>query len=216
MKKVLTSSLLLILLSGCTSKINIDLSPQNFKEEVGCVKAGETVNYSFPKKGYPKKCCAGLIQIYSGTIFYPTEKIGPATLQGGCTTIQGAADICSNCGNGVCEKWENPCNCSKDCNADEINAKVNSDINMQRRLDVAKITQAIELYNEKTHKYPDAINFNQELSFQGTIFIKEFPKNPLSKDCANNYSYKQLNAGQGYEFYYCLDGIGPTSVKGGH
>jgi hypothetical protein len=54
---------------------------------------------------YPgNACCSGLSAI---------NPVRPQT-DGTCQLLVGAS-ICSNCGNGTCEAWENTCNCSTDC-----------------------------------------------------------------------------------------------------
>ncbi len=50
-------------------------------------------------------CCSGLSPIQ------PTQTL---TSNGECGQLVGAS-VCSNCGNGVCEQWENKCNCTQDC-----------------------------------------------------------------------------------------------------
>ena len=70
-------------------------------DEAKCVVAGDTVGV-FP--GAPE-CCAGLESIM-------IAEYDPVT--GSCEGLLGAA-LCSDCGNGICEAWENPCNCDGDC-----------------------------------------------------------------------------------------------------
>ncbi len=71
-----------------------------------CIQAGEI--YQSPavsgvKKG---KCCSGLTVIEQAT----NPDCEQAKLAGGQDSI------CSACGNGRCEQWENKCNCPQDCN----------------------------------------------------------------------------------------------------
>jgi hypothetical protein len=49
---------------------------------------------------------------YSGIATSRTEFLN------GCIQIEGGngSSVCSNCGNNICEEWENPCNCPDDCN----------------------------------------------------------------------------------------------------
>ncbi|MFA5125779.1 MAG: Kazal-type serine protease inhibitor family protein [archaeon] len=66
-----------------------------------CTREGE----SYPVvPGY--KCCEGLTGIQ------PT-----ATLVGDECKMMVGSTLCSNCGNGTCEKWENKCNCPSDCSS---------------------------------------------------------------------------------------------------
>jgi len=70
-----------------------------------CIPTGESADeYSFGKYIGPKQCCNGLSSIPVKTF-----------VNGKCLVEFDISTICSNCGNGVCEKWENTCNCSKDC-----------------------------------------------------------------------------------------------------
>jgi len=79
---------------------------QNQTQAPECTKEGE----SFPI--YPgHDCCDGLIAIK------PTASLNTST--GECTPIVGSS-VCSNCGNGTCEKWENQCNCLEDCSQTPI------------------------------------------------------------------------------------------------
>jgi len=66
-----------------------------------CTKEGE----SYPVvPGY--KCCEGL------TAIQPT-----ATLVGDMCKMMVGSTLCSKCGNGLCEAWENKCNCPSDCSS---------------------------------------------------------------------------------------------------
>jgi len=65
-----------------------------------CAGAGEFV----PVMPDAKQCCPGLQTI-------PTAEISE---DGTCMFLDGAA-LCSDCGNGSCEEWENVCNCPEDC-----------------------------------------------------------------------------------------------------
>ena len=73
--------------------------------EVFCTIAGGSVSeYSFGKYIGPKKCCEGLIII---------EELWEKN--GDCGKLPDAGIICSDCGNSICEEWENLCNCPADC-----------------------------------------------------------------------------------------------------
>lgn len=64
-----------------------------------CLKAGEFGG------GMPNQCCAGLDQ--TGVF-----DIDPET--GECQPLLGGY-LCTDCGNGVCETWEDHCSCKEDC-----------------------------------------------------------------------------------------------------
>ena len=85
----------------------------NFFSMEKCAKAGEESSNPFRvPKDYPRECCKGLIEIYTGLRYDPDNEYAS---ENGCIGLKGAAYICSDCGNGVCESWENRCNCSEDC-----------------------------------------------------------------------------------------------------
>ena len=59
-----------------------------------------------------QKCCAGLTKIDLGSpIIMPDGSLDDCIWPVG----GGVAYICTKCGNGICEKRENKCNCPQDC-----------------------------------------------------------------------------------------------------
>ena len=84
-----------------------------------CAKAGEKSSYSSlgPSAPTPKKCCKGLVEIYAGSRYEPDKEYAD---ENGCIHWVGSASMCSDCGNGICESWENRCNCFKDCVEKEV------------------------------------------------------------------------------------------------
>lgn len=54
------------------------------------------------------ECCEGLVKI--GDVFYDSNKTCEEIFR-----IVGYGSICSDCGNKICESWENRCNCPEDC-----------------------------------------------------------------------------------------------------
>ena len=70
-----------------------------------CEPAGRSADESsFGRYIGPKKCCEGLVKI-------------PDLVEedGKCFQIPDTGTICSDCGNNICEEWENQCNCPSDC-----------------------------------------------------------------------------------------------------
>lgn len=59
-------------------------------------------------------CCEGLRTI-PPTFPSTDPKDHISSLPEGCGISVGPTPICSNCGNGKCEPWENKCNCPEDC-----------------------------------------------------------------------------------------------------
>ena len=94
MKKVLFTILLftIVILGGCT--------PQS-----SCIGEGEAnTNYKNEILG---QCCPGLKSISTCKTYNPSSKT--------CESAYRCNTICSNCGNGICEKHEDPCKCPDDC-----------------------------------------------------------------------------------------------------
>lgn len=87
-------------------------------EELPCKKAGESVLVS--------ECCEGLKEIPPIRI-YDDE----------CneTGMTGWTYICSDCGNNICESWENKCNCPEDCKESETLEKCDGCLYDSRCLD---------------------------------------------------------------------------------
>lgn len=88
---------ILILLSSC--------SPDN------CAKEGEQFSKVYTGD-YPKNCCRGLEEWESG--MDTSIAIGDKCYETGAMAGS-PVGTCINCGNGICEDIENPCNCHKDC-----------------------------------------------------------------------------------------------------
>lgn len=75
-----------------------------------CAKEGEP--FSMVYKDYPDHCCEGLTEWHSGmdtSISIADECYQTGLLAGS------PIGTCINCGNGICEDIENPCNCPEDC-----------------------------------------------------------------------------------------------------
>jgi len=73
---------------------------------LNCAKAGEL---SFNDvTGEMKECCSGLKEVGNlpdGTAEECTD----------FSKMEGFGSICTNCGNSICESWENRCICPADC-----------------------------------------------------------------------------------------------------
>ena len=84
-----------------------------------CAKAGEfSSNASLgPSAPIPRECCEGLVEIYGGSRYEPNNEYAD---ENGCINWVGSGSFCSDCGNSICESWENRCNCSKDCAEKEV------------------------------------------------------------------------------------------------
>ena len=99
-----SSSTIKVCKSGCQDGACLPELPE-------CVKAGQKGPNPSLGPNDPNKdriCCDGL------------KLISPSTVPEGdlCKESVGGGTICSACGNGKCEKWENKCNCPEDCNSD--------------------------------------------------------------------------------------------------
>lgn len=76
-----------------------------YVKEIECAQAGE-------RSGVAVQCCEGLESI-------PNSAKGT---DGICAESVGGYPVCSDCGNGVCEEWENVCNCEIDCRGKAIDS----------------------------------------------------------------------------------------------
>jgi hypothetical protein len=72
-----------------------------------CKNAGEASKSLQPWEKEVGECCTGLVEVPQGS------------WGKGCEPLKQVALICSNCGNNVCEPWENNCNCPADCKEPE-------------------------------------------------------------------------------------------------
>tara|TARA_Y100000310_G_scaffold3_1_gene2 strand:- start:158 stop:502 length:345 start_codon:yes stop_codon:yes gene_type:complete len=78
-----------------------------------CAKAGYTSsNPSLGPSDPNNQCCEGLVSISNDLRYEPGAEYAD---EDGCAMTEGGGSICSDCGNGNCEDWENPCNCPVDC-----------------------------------------------------------------------------------------------------
>lgn len=97
------SLLILIVLTFNFYKSDIPLINNFLKNnKLACIPPGEVAqNASLGPDGHFGECCKGLSLISSRD----------------CSSefILGSGMICSDCGNGICESWENKCNCKEDC-----------------------------------------------------------------------------------------------------
>lgn len=92
--------LAIVLISGCVEE-----------EPESCAKEGEQFS-SVYKDEYPEHCCEGLTEWHSG--FDTRISIADECYETGL--LAGSpVGTCINCGNGICEDIENPCNCPEDC-----------------------------------------------------------------------------------------------------
>lgn len=85
-----------------------------YNKLAGCAREGEiSSNPSLgPDAPRERECCKGLVVISQGFVYKPNEEWAD---ENGCVMLDGMGSICSDCGNGHCEKWENRCNCPEDC-----------------------------------------------------------------------------------------------------
>ncbi len=68
------------------------------KQSTGCVGEG----HQRSSKSYDPACCEGLVQV-------------SLTLDSDACASAPDANVCTNCGNGVCGTGEDTCNCPADC-----------------------------------------------------------------------------------------------------
>jgi hypothetical protein len=82
---------------------------------ITCAQAGYfSSNPSLGPNDPDIPCCTGLIRIGKGNMIYdPTSE--DANENGCVLGVIGSGTICSDCGNGNCEEWEDLCTCPSDC-----------------------------------------------------------------------------------------------------
>lgn len=79
----------------------------------------------------------------------------------------------------------------------------------QRRLaDANALSAALELYKQNNnHKYPDSLTPGTPLQDARDTYLAEMPHDPsFSGDTTTDYYYKQTDCGNGYTFYFSLEG----------
>jgi hypothetical protein len=59
------------------------------------------------------ECCEGLVSISTGLRY--DSHVSYADENGCVQLCGGNGSVCSDCGNNICEDWENKCNCPNDC-----------------------------------------------------------------------------------------------------
>ena len=97
--------ILVLILLGLIWYFN--LFGSNNKLAGNCAGAGEVALNEVT--GEFKQCCSGLEEIVG--VEGPTSDLNCEEL----LNMEGFSSICSDCGNNVCEEWENICNCPADC-----------------------------------------------------------------------------------------------------
>ena len=130
-----------------------------------CAKAGEmSSNPSLgPSAPTPRKCCEGLVEIYAGLRYEPNSEIAD---EDGCVNWEGSASMCSDCGNGICESWENKCNCSEDCVEKEVT--ITTDKTEYEQGEMVEITfdnnkpEPIYVYFEGCRHFTEPIGYVRE------------------------------------------------------
>jgi len=117
---------LYIKLNGIKNE-KMDLFVKEINEKIGgnggnnvneCIGAGKLV-FDESTGETLGECCGGLVEI--GDVFYDEEKTCEEIFM-----IVGYGSICSDCGNGICEDWENRCNCEEDCKESSKNSTQNN------------------------------------------------------------------------------------------
>ncbi|MFC1856591.1 DUF333 domain-containing protein [Thermodesulfobacteriota bacterium] len=121
-------------------------------QELPCKEAGEDVLIS--------ECCEGLTQIQPLII----------DDDGNCGSMIGAANICTDCGNGICESWENYCSCPQDCHPIS-----KGDINGDGFIDLSDFILSLQIscdFKPLLDVYKDAdVNGDGKIGIEEVIFI---------------------------------------------
>ena len=101
---IITIVIIVVFVLGIIFLLNNNLR----KNSGACFRAGEIINDS------RLSCCNDLGAIDTGKRYDPNDFLSDKQ---GCFHLINIDNnsLCSNCGNGICETWENPCNCPRDC-----------------------------------------------------------------------------------------------------
>lgn len=121
---------------GDTIKDTVKIIPVKYSDSTeGCI--GEGYHLIIPgiqeewEARKDLQCCEGLTAI--------SEAEYPRLFDNHCNAVEGSGELCSNCGNGICEDWESKCSCKEDCttrvcelnNIGGCDRSCNSDIDCQ-------------------------------------------------------------------------------------
>lgn len=105
---------------------------QEYVVNVSCAEAGQA-------QGIVRECCNGLDSVSKFQI-----------IDGECIPLVGGYGICTDCGNGVCEDWEDTCNCGDDCETEENGTDTNQS---EAEKVCCKVTQTKQNSDEQIIKY---------------------------------------------------------------
>lgn len=72
----------------------------------------------------------------------------------------------------------------------------------RRKADLEQIQKALEMYYEDNRQYPDNLSFGEELSFNGKVYMKKVPNDPVA---SRRYKYVYDSINNGYQLYACLE-----------
>lgn len=117
MKKRMNKGLIILIILFAVGLVIAGYYTWNLINKVSkdsCAFAGEVSSNPTisPEFNIVKKCCNGLVEISDALRYLPNDE---GADENGCVMALGAGIICSDCGNGNCESWENKCNCPEDC-----------------------------------------------------------------------------------------------------
>jgi hypothetical protein len=93
---------------GCPGDMHKEFHPGCQEDEICCLEGGPNcvpAGQTTPVIPNAPECCPGLEKVPMAE-YNPEDAI--------CMELDGAA-LCTDCGNGNCEEWENPCICKEDC-----------------------------------------------------------------------------------------------------
>ncbi|MBU1103919.1 MAG: hypothetical protein KJ600_05165 [Nanoarchaeota archaeon] len=123
--------------------------------ELSCVEAGESL-------GPATECCGGLV----GLDNFRIDETGE------CVGLIGGYLKCSDCGNGVCEDWENKCNCLDDC--ENVSCKKHGEVPKFTGLEDSMAVQCCEGLIHRTQKGQydeDCVNLFEKYGGGGYVGI---------------------------------------------
>ena len=98
----------IILLAGIFILIYPKDKDKLTNSDINCALEGEQID----KFTNNLECCEGLKRVNTGFGYKDSTKECGQIMY--CDPVN-CPDVCINCGNDICEEWENQCNCPEDC-----------------------------------------------------------------------------------------------------
>ncbi|MCX6737094.1 MAG: PKD domain-containing protein, partial [Candidatus Parcubacteria bacterium] len=120
-----------------------------------CIKEGEKIYTKPDTTGYTTKCCDGLTASYA-------FKTNDSKI---CGINPGGAGICIKCGDGVCSKYENICNCPGDCKSTSNQPPVIDGVSGPTQLEINRLgTWTVKAHDPENGYLGYSVKWGDEVS----------------------------------------------------